>query len=102
MIQEAAVSALEMGGALAVALGLIEVLKVMASKLARKNGIRYSEVDRSKLQDLHTWHRPDMNGIQQWKNWGAAEAREDFLKLIILQEKTLETLKRIEANSRKE
>lgn len=82
-------SALVVGSAVAIALGLVETVKLLISKMgAGRNGC-WGAGDRSMLRSLFKWHEPE-GGRQEWKN---PETRQ-------LLEKILEQLVELNANLR--
>jgi len=86
--EAAAGSALVVGSAVALALGLVEVVKLLAVKLGARNGA-WGAGDRAMLRSLFKWHEPE-GGRQEWKN---PETRA-------LLEKILEQLVELNANLR--
>ncbi len=71
------------------------IIKLFANGRVRKNGNEtHSNVSHSiaytdkvkdtmtKVEDLHTWHKPDSKGTQEWKNPNLAEAIDKLTKSI--------------------
>jgi len=63
-------------GAVAVALALVEVIKLLISRVSGGQG-KLSPAERSSLfeterltKDLHQWHAPSAEGRQDWKGTG--------------------------------
>lgn len=56
-----------LGAMIAVTLGLIEIVKLLVSKLVGANG-KWTSTDRNRLESLFKWHAPTDEGTQEWKN----------------------------------
>ncbi len=63
--------------AVAVALTLVEVVKMLVARLGGGTAIKLSGPERQSLfetermtRDLHVWHAPSANGRQDWKGSG--------------------------------